>query len=127
MAPARPDPDLKNREYFQSLSDAKTPTRAVGLSVGFHGLLFLMLILVPLLAPSLIASFVLLFIIGFREFTIPAILQSRENLVLSVIMWQLFQGAKTAQAAAVGTVIVLLVVPIIFALRRIVLAGDGRD
>ena len=43
----------------------------------------------PLLGPSLIASFLLLFIVGFREFTMPMILQSEDNWVLSVIMWKL--------------------------------------
>jgi len=42
-------------------------------------------VMLPLLAPSLMASFVLLFIVGFREFTIPMILQSEDNWVLSVM------------------------------------------
>ncbi|MDB5409762.1 MAG: Iron(III) transport system permease protein [Rhodospirillales bacterium] len=84
-------------------------------------------IVLPLLAPSLVASFVLLFILGFREFTLPTILQSPDNTVLSVIMWQLFQSNQTAQAAAVGTMIVLFVVPVIFAMRRLLLAQDGKD
>ncbi len=43
------------------------------------------------------------------------------------MMWQAFQGGKTTQAAAVGTMIVIFVIPIIFGLRRFVLARDGRD
>jgi iron(III) transport system permease protein len=78
-------------------------------------------IVLPLMTPSLTASFVLLFLIGFREFTIPSILQSPDNTVLSVLMWQFFLEAKTEQAAAVGTVIVLLVVPVVFVLRRVAL------
>jgi iron(III) transport system permease protein len=84
-------------------------------------------IVLPLLAPSLVASFVLLFILGFREFTLPTILQSPDNTVLSVIMWQLFQSNQTSQAAAVGTMIVLFVVPVIFVMRRVLLAQDGKD
>jgi iron(III) transport system permease protein len=84
-------------------------------------------IVLPLLAPSLVASFVLLFILGFREFTLPTILQSPDNTVLSVVMWQLFQSNQTAQAAAVGTMIVLFVVPVIFVMRRVLLAHDGKD
>lgn len=84
-------------------------------------------VVLPLLTPSLVASFLLLFIIGFREFTIPMILQSPDNVVLSVMMWKAFQSAKTMEAAAIGTIIVLLVIPVIFGARRFVLARDGRD
>jgi iron(III) transport system permease protein len=84
-------------------------------------------VVLPLLRPSLVASFVLLFIIGFREFTIPMILQSQDNTVLSVMMWKAFQSGKTLEAAAVGSIIVLLVIPVIFAMRRLVLARDGKD
>jgi iron(III) transport system permease protein len=84
-------------------------------------------IVLPLLMPSLVAAFVLLFIVGFREFTIPMILQSSDNGVLSVMMWQAFQAGKTMQAAAVGTIIVVLVIPVIFVMRRFVLARDGKD
>jgi iron(III) transport system permease protein len=84
-------------------------------------------VVLPLLRPSLVASFVLLFIIGFREFTIPMILQSQDNTVLSVMMWKAFQSGKTLEAAAVGSIIVLLVIPVIFAMRSLVLARDGRD
>ena len=84
-------------------------------------------VVLPLLRPSLVASFVLLFIIGFREFTIPMILQSQDNMVLSVMMWKAFQSGKTLEAAAVGSIIVLLVIPVIFAMRSLVLARDGKD
>src|SRR5215467_8297428 len=84
-------------------------------------------IVLPLLTPSLVASFLLLFIIGFREFTIPMILQSADNVVLSVMMWKAFQSAKIMEAAAIGTIVVLLVIPVIFGVRRLVLAHDGRD
>jgi iron(III) transport system permease protein len=75
-------------------------------------------VVLPLLAPSLAASFLLLFIVGFREFTIPMILQSDDNWVLSVIMWKLQIAMQTGQAAAVGTLILVFVVPVIFLLRR---------
>jgi iron(III) transport system permease protein len=75
-------------------------------------------VVLPLLVPSLTASFLLLFIVGFREFTIPMILQSQDNWVLSVIMWKLQADRQTAQAAAVGTMILLFVTPVIFVLRR---------
>jgi iron(III) transport system permease protein len=83
-------------------------------------------VVLPLLAPSLMASFLLLFIVGFREFTIPMILQSEDNWVLSVIMWKLQSDRQTAQAAAVGTLILLFVTPVIFVLRRHLLSRQGE-
>jgi len=82
---------------------------------------------IPAALSSEAASFVLLFIIGFREFTPPMILQSPDNVVLSVMMWKAFQGAKTMEAAAIGTVIVVLVIPGIFAVRNLVPARDDAD
>lgn len=73
----------------------------------------------PLVAPSLAASFVLLFILGFREFTLPMLLGSQENLVLSVILWRLFEAGQPAPTAALGTLMILIVIPIVFALRRV--------
>ena len=83
-------------------------------------------VVLPLLAPSLMASFLLLFIVGFREFTIPMILQSDDNWVLSVIMWKLQVDRQTGQAAAVGTLILLFVTPVIFLLRRHLLSRQGE-
>jgi iron(III) transport system permease protein len=82
-------------------------------------------VVLPLLAPSLMASFLLLFIVGFREFTIPLILQSEDNWVLSVIMWKLQSDRQTAQAAAVGTMILLFVTPVIFVLRRQLMSRES--
>ena len=83
-------------------------------------------VVLPLALPSLVASFTLLFIIGFREFTLPVILQSRDNLVLSVILWNDFVSNKSADAAAVGTVILLCVAPLVFLGRRLLLHRAPR-
>jgi iron(III) transport system permease protein len=40
-------------------------------------------VLLPLILPALTAGFILLFIIGVREFTLPLVLYSQENVVLS--------------------------------------------
>jgi iron(III) transport system permease protein len=81
-------------------------------------------IVLPLLTPSLLASFVLLFIVGFREFTLPILLQSQDNLVLSVVMWNLMVANKSADAAALGSLIVLCVAPVIVFARHL-LTGRG--
>jgi iron(III) transport system permease protein len=76
-------------------------------------------ILVPLMLPALASGFILLFIVGVREFTIPLVLYSPENVVLSVLLWQMFSSGQTALAAALASVIIAVVLPVIFFARRI--------
>jgi iron(III) transport system permease protein len=75
-------------------------------------------ILLPLLLPTLAGGFMLLFIVGVREFTIPLVLYSQENVVLSVLLWQLFQSGQPAPSAALASIIVAVVLPVIFIARR---------
>ncbi len=75
-------------------------------------------IVIPLLLPALMSGFILIFIIGMREFTIPLILFSPENVVLPVLLWQLFQNGQPAPSAALATFIMLMVLPMIFLARR---------
>ena len=75
-------------------------------------------IVFPLLLPSLTASFVLLFVIGVREFTLPLVLGSRDNVVLGVMLWRLFEDGHAAEASALASMVIALVVPIILAMRR---------
>ena len=53
-------------------------------------------VLLPLILPALTSGFILLFIVGVREFTLPLVLYSQENVVLSVLLWQLFQNGQPA-------------------------------
>jgi iron(III) transport system permease protein len=75
-------------------------------------------ILIPLMLPALVSGFVLLFIVGVREFTIPLVLFSQDNVVLSVLLWQLFQYGQPAPAAALASLIVAVVLPVVVIARR---------
>ena len=75
-------------------------------------------VLLPLMLPALAAGFILLFIVGVREFTIPLVLYSQDNVVLSVLLWQLFQSGQPAPSAALASIIVAVVLPVIFVARR---------
>jgi iron(III) transport system permease protein len=68
--------------------------------------------------PALSAGFILLFIVGVREFTIPLVLYSQDNVVLSVLLWQLFQSGQPAPSAALASIIVAVVLPVIFVARH---------
>ena len=80
-------------------------------------------ILIPLLTPALSSAFLVAFIIALREFTIPFILYSSENLVLPVLVWQLFQNGEPARSAALGVLMIAVILPGILALRLFL----GRD
>ena len=71
-----------------------------------------------LLMPALGAAFLLVFILGLREFTIPFVLQSQENLMLPVLVWTLFQSGQPGPSAALGALMIALAVPTLFLLRR---------
>jgi iron(III) transport system permease protein len=75
-------------------------------------------VLVPLMLPALSAGFILLFIVGVREFTIPLVLYSQDNVVLSVLLWHLFQSGQPAASAALASIIIAVVLPVIFVARR---------
>jgi iron(III) transport system permease protein len=94
-----------------ALSDASA-------AAGGSGLTTFRRILLPLLLPSLAASFILLFVVGVREFTLPLVLGSGENVVIGVALWRLFEDGKVAEASALATIVVALVVPVTFALRQ---------
>src|SRR5215471_10006155 len=64
-------------------------------------------VLLPLLRPALTAGFVLLFIVGVREFTIPLVLSSPDNVVLSVLLWQLFQSGQPGPSAALACLVIV--------------------
>jgi iron(III) transport system permease protein len=82
-------------------------------------------IVLPLLRAPLFASFVLMFIVGVREFTLPLILQSQDNVVLSVLLWKVFQNGDAPQAAALATIMILLVVPVVAIARRALMRVGG--
>jgi ABC-type spermidine/putrescine transport system permease subunit II len=74
--------------------------------LGARWLATLRRVLIPLMLPALSAGFILLFIVGVREFTIPLVLYSQDNVVLSVLLWQLFQSGQPAPSAALASIIV---------------------
>ncbi len=84
-------------------------------------------VLVPLMLPALSAGFILLFIVGVREFTIPLVLYSQDNVVLSVLLWQLFQSGQAASSAALASIIIAVVLPVIFIARRLLARGALAD
>ena len=75
-------------------------------------------IVLPLLLPTLASGFILLFITGVREFTMGLLLYSQDNVVLSVLLWRLFESGQAGPSAALATIIIVLVIPVVFVARR---------
>lgn len=65
-------------------------------------------IVLPLILPSIVASAAFLFVAGVKEFIIPVMLYSPDNVMLSVLLPQLQQAGNSAGAAAVGIVMTVL-------------------
>jgi iron(III) transport system permease protein len=84
-------------------------------------------VLVPLMLPALSAGFILLFIVGVREFTIPLVLYSQDNVVLSVLLWQLFSSGQAASSAALASIIIAVVLPVTLVARRLLARGTLAD
>lgn len=84
-------------------------------------------IVLPLLAPAMASAFMLLFIIGAREFTIPLVLASDDNIVISVLIWRLYQAGQSAETAALATLVILAVLPVLLLARLLPIARSSMD
>jgi iron(III) transport system permease protein len=83
-------------------------------------------IVFPLLLPAIVASWLVLFVVGFREFTLPMVLHSPENIVASVVLYRFFDMGKTAEAAALSVLMMLVVLLVIVVGRTLVLRRVER-
>ena len=74
-------------------------------------------VVVPLAAPSVFSAWVLLFLVAFREFTLPLVVGRESSpFVVSVLIWKLW-GQNTGQAAALGVITVVFLSVTLLALR----------
>jgi iron(III) transport system permease protein len=78
-------------------------------------------IVLPLAGPSLIGAWIILYLVAFKEFTLPMIV-GRESppFVISVFIWKLWHQ-HTGQAAALGVLTVGFLSMTVFALRSLTL------
>ncbi len=64
-------------------------------------------IVLPLLLPAFIGGWIWVVTHALRNFSIPLILASRDNKLLSVIMWQSWDDGKPGQTAALGVLMII--------------------
>lgn len=65
-------------------------------------------VLLPMIVPNILAAAMFLFVVGIKEFTIPLMLYSPNNVVLSVLLVQLQRSGSTAEAATIGLAMTVL-------------------
>lgn len=71
-------------------------------------------ILVPLLRPTLVYSWIWIALLTYRELTLPVVLASSESRPMAVVVWSLISSASYGQASAVGVIMLLLMMPILW-------------
>ena len=81
-------------------------------------------IVLPLLAPTLIVVFSLTLFLALRDFTLALLLNSKDNTVLGVMVWNRFVTNEFGQAAALsvilaGIMLTLAIILRVFVLRRV--------
>ena len=67
-------------------------------------------IIFPLLLPAFISGWIWVASHSLRSFSIPLMLQSKESIVLSVIMWDLWNEGKAGPTAALGILLIVALV-----------------
>jgi iron(III) transport system permease protein len=65
-------------------------------------------IVVPLLLPSLVAGWIWVSAHSLRAFSIPLLLSTRENVVVPVVLWDLWDQGRAGPATALGVMLVAL-------------------
>lgn len=65
-------------------------------------------IVVPLLLPSLVAGWIWVSAHSLRAFSIPLLLSTRENVVVPVVLWDLWDQGRAGAAAALGVMLVIV-------------------
>ncbi|WP_194892726.1 ABC transporter permease [Catenulispora pinisilvae] len=69
-------------------------------------------VLAPLLRPTFQNAWLWLAVLSFRDLTVPLIMFSRDNMTLSVTVWNLWSGGNPGQAAMITVLMLIVVSPL---------------
>jgi iron(III) transport system permease protein len=64
-------------------------------------------IVLPLLLPAFISGWIWIASHSLRSFSVPLILSSKDSLVLSVVMWDLWNNGRAGPTAALGVLLIV--------------------
>jgi iron(III) transport system permease protein len=84
-------------------------------------------ITLPLLFPAFAAGWIWVAVHSLRAFSIPLMLASNDNQVYAVLMWDYWEGATAPLAAALGVLLILVLIPLTLAMRRLVVRISGQQ
>jgi iron(III) transport system permease protein len=82
-------------------------------------------VLLPLMRPVLLNGFLLVFLATIKNLTLPLILQSSDNVVMSTLIWNRWDYGDVSGAAVLSVVLTAVTVTAAVALRR--LSGSSLD
>lgn len=77
-------------------------------------------IVLPLVLPAFANGFLLLFLMGIKNLTLPLLLSTPNSLVLSSVLWDVWFQGDTAEAAAIGVLMVGMTLILATLTRRLV-------
>ena len=80
-------------------------------------------ITLPLIRPALLYGWLWLAMLSYRDLTLPAVLGSKNNVTLSVVVYDSYRSGLTGQAAAVIIVMIASLSPLILLFWRIARTG----
>jgi iron(III) transport system permease protein len=64
-------------------------------------------IVLPLLLPAFVSGWIWVASHSLRSFSVPLILSSKKSMVLSVVMWDLWNNGRAGPTAALGVLLIL--------------------
>jgi iron(III) transport system permease protein len=82
-------------------------------------------VLLPLLRPAIINGFMLVFLATIKNLTLPLMLQSSDNVVLSTLIWNDWNDGKVTETAVLSVVLTAVTVVASILLRRF--SGSGEE
>jgi iron(III) transport system permease protein len=116
------------RVYNASLLQIHRELDEAGYVFGLRRLTVLWTILRPLLTPALVYTWFWMALLSYRELTIPALLASRDNAVMSTQIWAVWQSEPPVGAALtlvmIGFMLPLMAIYFVLS-RRVANAGVG--
>jgi iron(III) transport system permease protein len=86
----------------------------------------LLAITLPLLFPAFASGWIWSVVIAMRAFSIPMMLASKQTFVVSVMMWAYWNDGYVSVAAAMGVLLILVLIPITLVMRRFIVQMSSQ-